>query len=272
MKRGTRAVFRFALLFSTALQACVDFFLLRTRGPLSCVDRVRWLHRWCALALRRLEIDVTFGGAFPSHGLLVANHLSYLDILAFSALAPCAFVAKREVRSWPLFGWMARMAGTVFVDRNRARDAHHANVEVQGTLSDSAVVVLFPEGTSSNGATVLPFRPALFQAAVSAKQQITSAHIQYQIEQGSAADDVCYWGSMTFLPHLLQLLSKGAIRVRVSFAAGQTFTDRKKAAATTREIIVALGQTSQEPSYDAVQRGRSLTTAFRPATAIHHGC
>jgi 1-acyl-sn-glycerol-3-phosphate acyltransferase len=271
MKRGMRVAVRVTMLLLTALQACAHYFLLRTYGPLSGVGRVRWLHRWCALALRRLEIDVTLAGDFPLRGLLVANHLSYLDVLVFSAIAPCAFVAKREVRAWPLLGAMAHMSGTVFVDRTSPRDARHANHEVHETLSGGAVVVLFPEGTSSNGTTVLPFRPALFQAAVAAKVQVTPAHVQYQIEQGSVADDLCYWGSMTLLPHLLRLLSKGKIRARVNFGTGQEFADRKQAAAATRDIVVGLGQTSHAFNRDEVMKDRPSTAAFHPATAIHHG-
>ncbi|MBZ5572688.1 MAG: 1-acyl-sn-glycerol-3-phosphate acyltransferase [Acidobacteriia bacterium] len=232
---------RLLVLLSTALEGCAQFLLLRFRGSPSTAERARWLHGACASALRRLGIDIAAEGRFPSHGLLVANHLSYLDILVFSALSPCVFVSKKEVRSWPLFGLMAWMAGTVFVDRARSTDTHRANTEMSEALSDGAVVVLFPEGTSSNGSSVLPFRPALFEAAIRAGADISSACISYEVEDGSASNDVCYWGSSTFFPHLLRLLSKGKIRSRVRFsAASKRFSDRKLAAQTTQEMVASL--------------------------------
>src|SRR6266436_8923480 len=81
--------------------------------------RTEWLHRWCRFACRVLGICVTTHGAMPRSGLLVCNHLSYLDIIVLSSIRPCIFVAKRDVAGWPLFGWLAHAAGTIFVDRRR---------------------------------------------------------------------------------------------------------------------------------------------------------
>jgi lyso-ornithine lipid O-acyltransferase len=174
----------------------------------------------------------------------VANHLSYLDILVLSAMHPCVFVSKQEVRSWPLFGLMAKMSGTVFVDRARSSAAHTANAEMSQALAQGAVVVLFPEGTSSDGSKVLPFRPALFDAATKAGANVVSAHISYAVADGSAANDICYWGTMSFFPHLLRLLSRHQIRAQVRFA-GETrkFADRKLAARVTYETVASLAQT-----------------------------
>jgi len=236
--RGTRRLF---ILVFTAIQGCVQFVCLRARRQLPIAERAHWLHTSCARALQRLGIETGAEGNFPSHGLLVANHLSYLDILVFSALSPCVFVSKKEVRSWPLFGWMASMGGTVFIDRARSTDTHRANSEMTQALSQGAVVVLFPEGTSSDGTTVLPFRPALFEAAIKSDADVSSASISYHLEDGSVSNDICYWGSMKFLPHLLRLLSKRKIRARVRFSAEtMKFDDRKLAAQTTQEIVASL--------------------------------
>jgi 1-acyl-sn-glycerol-3-phosphate acyltransferase len=178
---------------------------------------------------------------------LVANHLSYLDILVFSALSPCVFVSKKEVRSWPLFGLMAWMAGTVFVDRNRSADTHRANHEMTEALADGAVVVLFPEGTSSDGTGVLPFRPALFEAAVKSEADVSSACISYEVKGGSVSNDVCYWGSMTFFPHLLRLLSKAKIQAKVRFSDEiRRFSDRKLAAQVTQSVVASLAGFREE--------------------------
>jgi 1-acyl-sn-glycerol-3-phosphate acyltransferase len=236
-----RSVGRLLVLLATALQGCGHFLLLHLRGKPSVMERARWLHRWCSRALQRLAIGTEAHGTFPSSGLLVANHLSYLDILVFSALSPCVFVAKKEVRSWPLFGAMACMAGTVFVDRSRAAGVQRASGQMSEALSAGVVVVLFPEGTSSDGSTVLPFRPALFEPAVLAGEQVSCVHIRYELEAGSVANDVCYWGAMTFFPHLLRLLATRALRAKLRFGMEATmFGDRKLAAQVTRDTVAAL--------------------------------
>jgi lyso-ornithine lipid O-acyltransferase len=238
-----RTAFRLVILISTALQGCAHFLVLRLRGKVSTLKRAQWLHRWCLRAIHRLGIELQPEGAFPSRGLLVANHLGYLDILVLSAMHPCVFVSKQEVRSWPLFGLMAKLSGTVFVDRARSSAAHGANAEMSNALSQGAVVVLFPEGTSSDGSRVLPFRPALFGAATKAGANVVSAHISYDVSDGAAANDVCYWGEMSFFPHLLRLLSRHQIRARVRFAAEtRKFADRKLAARVTRDMVASLAQ------------------------------
>jgi len=242
--QSLRTALRLAILISTALQGCAHFLILRLRGKVSTSERARWLHRWCAKAIHRLGIELEPDGKFPPRGLLVANHLGYLDVLVLSAMHSCVFVAKKEVRSWPLFGLMAKLSGTVFVDRARTSAAHTANTEMSNALAQGVVVMLFPEGTSSDGSKVLPFRPALFDAATKAGANVVSAHISYDVADGSAASDVCYWGEMSFVPHLLRLLSRRQIRARVRFAAEtRKFADRKLAARVTRDLVTSLAQT-----------------------------
>src|SRR5881296_2957065 len=121
---------------------------LRARGV--------WLHRWCAFACRVLGIRVTTCGSMPASGLLVCNHLSYLDVIVLSSIRPCVFVAKRDIAVWPLFGWLARAAGTIFVDRERRLPSSAVLDPVRDAITGGLLVVLFPEGTSSDGSTVLP--------------------------------------------------------------------------------------------------------------------
>jgi 1-acyl-sn-glycerol-3-phosphate acyltransferase len=174
---------------------------------------------------------------------LVSNHLSYLDILVYSSLSPCVFVSKKEVRRWPIFGPMARMAGTVFIDRSRSADARRVNTEMQNALELGAVVILFPEGTSSDGTSVLPFRPALFEGAIGAGESVTPAHLRYEVPDGTPETDVCYWGEMTFFSHLLRLLSRRGVWAAIRFAPmPRKFDDRKTAAQETREMVLELGQ------------------------------
>lgn len=241
--RWTRAVSRLLVLLGTSAQAGLALLVRRVHRPLTIAERAEWLHDWCRLGLHRLGIETISDGRFPLRGLLVSNHLSYLDILIFSALSPCVFVSKKEVRSWPVYGWMARLAGTIFVDRNRSADAHQANLSMARTLAEGSVVVLFPEGTSSDGTAVLPFRAALLEAAITSREPISSAHISYAVENGSVEKEICYWGRMSFFPHLLRLMSLRGIRAQVRFATGAPrYEDRKVAARATRKLVLALGK------------------------------
>jgi 1-acyl-sn-glycerol-3-phosphate acyltransferase len=242
IRQTFRSLIRLVILLETALEYCVRFVFLRARGPVSLPQRARWLHNSCRTGLRRLRIPVTVDGTFPARGLLISNHLSYLDILIYSSLSPCVFVSKKEVRSWPIFGRMASMAGTVFIDRSRSADARRVNFEMQNALACGAVVVLFPEGTSSDGSAVLPFRPALFEGAIGVGEPVTPAHLRYQVADGAPESDVCYWGSMTFFPHLLRLLSRRGVRALIRFApAPRKYDDRKTAAQETHESVLDLG-------------------------------
>jgi 1-acyl-sn-glycerol-3-phosphate acyltransferase len=207
------------------------------------MTRAQWLHKWCLTALHRLGVDPQHEGALPLRGLIVANHLSYLDILLLSAVCPCTFVAKKEVRLWPVFGWMATLSGTVYVDRQRPQDTRRINDQLHATMQAGVPVVLFPEGTSTNGSQVLPFRSPLFAAAVATGDAITPAYISSQVSEGSVEEDVCFWGDMSFLPHLLRLLSLPEVKARVRFSAESLrFDDRKQAAEVTREHVLALSK------------------------------
>jgi len=200
-----------------------------------------WLQSACRRGLRILNLDLQTAGSIPLRGLLVSNHLSYLDVLVLSACAPCVFVAKREVRHWPVFGWFARLSGTVFVSRERRTQVAQSSREIQQALDSGALVVLFPEGTSSGGGTVLPFKSSLLEPALRSNHPVTAACIHYELADGDVAEEVCYWKDMTLLPHLLNLLSKGALRASVSFGEIRSGApDRKELARQLHAQVLRL--------------------------------
>jgi len=174
--------------------------------------RAQWLHRWSRFACRVMGVKATTHGAMPQSGLLVCNHLTYLDVIVLSSVRPCIFISKRDVAAWPFFGWLARAAGTIFIDRERRLAATHAIDCIGQAIDCGSLVVLFPEGTSSDGSTVLPFKSSLLESAVRLRCPVTAAAIQYALDDGSVADEVCYWGDTTMIPHLLNLFSKREIR------------------------------------------------------------
>jgi 1-acyl-sn-glycerol-3-phosphate acyltransferase len=239
---GLRALTNGAKFKWAVLEALADY--RRSGGArMSLAERAEWLHRASANGLKRLGIKVSHEGPVPASGLVVSNHLSYLDILVFSSVMPCVFVSKAEVRNWPVFGMMATMAGTVYIDRKRKSDTMNANDGIRQALQQGLRVVVFPEGTSSDGTGVLPFYPSLFEPAVENRMPVTAAYLRYAMEEGDVGRDIAYWGEMTFFSHLLRLLGKKGIRAEIRFAEEpRKFEERKMAAVGMREEVRRLGR------------------------------
>jgi lyso-ornithine lipid O-acyltransferase len=193
--------------------------------------RAVWLQNLNRRALRIFKTEILTTGTIPASGLLISNHLSYLDILVISTLTPAVFVAKREVKSWPVMGLLAQMGGTVFIDRQRRTHVGKVNNEIETALDDGALVVIFPEGTSSDGKTILPFKSSLLELAVQQKHPLAVGCIKYALADGDAGEEVCYWGDAVFLTHMINLLSKRSVRASVRFATVQNrSSDRKELA------------------------------------------
>jgi 1-acyl-sn-glycerol-3-phosphate acyltransferase len=198
--------------------------------------------------MRRLGIRYSVSGDVPASGLVVSNHLSYLDIMIFGAVMRCVFVSRAEVKSWPVFGWLTSMAGTVYVDRSRRSDTRNANEGISRAIQHGLPVVVFPEGMSSGGAEVLPFFPSLFEPAIENAVPVTAAYLDYEVDGGTVAHDVAYWGTMTFFPHLLRLLSLREIRATIQFSdSPRMFADRKRAAQETRVEVLRLKERVANP-------------------------
>ena len=206
------------------------------------VARAAWLHRACRRHLRVFGVTVSFDGPVPTKGLLVSNHLSYLDILVISSITPAVFVSKSEVRSWPLFGWLASMAGTVFIRRARRADVGPVNREIEAAMAEGALVVVFPEGTSTDGREVLPFRSSLLEPVAGGTHPIAVGRMHYEADGGDARNDVCYWGDHSFFPHAMKVLGLRAVRAKVRFRKFErTTTDRKELAGQLHEAVLKLG-------------------------------
>lgn len=199
--------------------AALNYGIQRAFCPRDSLPSMRaaWLQDSSRRVLRVFRIETQFHGHIPSSGLLVCNHLSYLDILVLAALAPCVFIAKSEVKYWPVFGWFAKRAGTVFVHREQRTQAGQKVKEIEAALQTDSLVVLFPEGTSSDGHTVLPFKSSLLEPATRQAHPLSAGLIQYALDDGDVGEEVCYWKDMTLVPHLINLCSKRAVQASVRF-------------------------------------------------------
>lgn len=153
--------------------------------------------------------------------LLVTNHLSYVDIVALQAACGCVFLAKAEVSRWPVIGFLARTTGTLFVDRTRRRDLPRAVEAIESVVRRGRGVVFFPEGTSTEGREVLPFKPSLFEVAIRTGLPVYCASLGYCIPGGTppARLVVCWWGDMEFFPHLYALLQIPSFEARIAFCS-----------------------------------------------------
>lgn len=236
LRRLRRAV---ALVFALSL-VMFRYWGLRLCGPLTLEQRALWLQGACRTVLSSLGIHYRVHGEAPSYGLVVSNHLSYLDILIISAAMPCFFVAKVEIGGWPFFGWAARVGGTIFLDRGSRASAMSVAEIMSERLKLPVPVLLFPEGTSTDGGEVLPFHPRLIDPATSNGFQITAAAVRYTIEGGVEERELCWYGDVTFVPHLMKALGTPGFSAEVTFGEPRIYTDRRIAADATREEIVAM--------------------------------
>ena len=210
-------------------------------GDFSTSRRAAWLQYSSRQVLGIFKPTIQTSGAVPKRGLLVSNHLGYMDILVLSSITPAIFVSKQEVKNWPVFGWFARMGGTLFVDRElRARVIQTTN-EIESALDAGALVVLFPEGTSSDGKTVRPFKSSLLEPAARHTHSLFAALIQYEIEDGDASEEVCYWTDVLLARHMINLLGKKTFRASVRFTQlREGSTDRKELARQLHSEVLRL--------------------------------
>lgn len=215
-----------------------------------------WHRIACRLAGIRLKVR---GEPFRKRPLLlIANHVSWKDILVLGSLGDVTFVAKSEVRSWPVFGWLARLQRCVFIDRDNRRLAGGQASDMAERLKAGEIVVLFPEGTTSDGNRVLPFKTALFGAAATALPHVDDHAVFIQpvalaytgvhgMAMGRYHRSIASWpGRVELGAHMLGVLREGAFEVDVVFGEPVRFdgaSDRKKTARLIEaEIRATLGR------------------------------
>ena len=242
--------------FSAFLGAAFRGLWLHRKLPenASRKDCAEWLHETCVRGLQSIRVQVEIWGTPPAGGLIVSNHLSYLDILSYSAAVPCVFVSKAEVERWPIFGRYARWSGSVFVRRHDRGDAARANAKVGESLKNGVPVVLFPEGTTTDGHRILRFHSTMLQPAIDVAAPITPCAIAYELDDGDPATEVAWWGDMTLLPHVWHLMGKKQVHAKIIFGKPTTGSgDRKQLGQRLHEQVVELHRTLQREAGSAVE-------------------
>lgn len=236
--RFLRATLRLiGVLFATgSLCACflvVKPFIASKRRSLAWRN---WIFRtWAQTIIRLLNINVQTNDLAPNEPfLLVANHLSYIDIVVLAAQVNCAFIAKSEVAAWPAIGRLASWFDTIFINRSRKKDVIDTMQQMHRVIDAGLGVVLFAEGTSTSGQLVARFKSGTLDLAARRRVPVHYASISYATNpaENSADRSVCWWGDMTFPDHFFRLLQLSGFEATLTFGSEPVVdTDRHVLAA-----------------------------------------
>jgi 1-acyl-sn-glycerol-3-phosphate acyltransferase len=242
-----RSVVAVARLIGVVLLLVIGLSLVAVLFPLAHPSlRAGCMQAWSATLLRLLGINRSLFGIMPPESeeptLLVANHVSWLDIVALMSVGATAFVAKREVRAWPLIGWMAERTGTVFTTRSQRLDIARINRRVSAQLGSGVCVAVFPEGTTTDGTTLLEFHSGLFEAARDSAARIWPVAIRYAHCDGSLSHAADFVGEASLISSLWRVVNAPALCIHLAFAAPLSTrgSHRREAAGETRRRIAAL--------------------------------
>ncbi|MFV0681148.1 lysophospholipid acyltransferase family protein [Ottowia sp.] len=222
------------------------WWTVRTAFPrLTPAERQTRVQQWARTLLRLWRVDLQVHGQPPRQGpvLLVANHISWLDILVLHAAGFCRFVSKAEVHHWPLIGPLATAAGTLYIERASPRDALRVVHHMRDALQRGEVLAVFPEGTTSDGRSLLPFHANLIQAAISAQAPVQPVALQF-IDQASGQPSTApmYVDDQTLLGSVWRTLTTPGICAVLRYGAPQHAEGRERRAwaAELRQQVMAL--------------------------------
>jgi 1-acyl-sn-glycerol-3-phosphate acyltransferase len=200
---------------------------------LSKQQRDRRIQKWARGMLKRLGVELKIVGAPAQAGpmLLVANHISWVDIVALHAVCPCHFVSKADVEHWPLLGALATGAGTIFVKRESRRDAMRVVHRMAQALKDGDILAVFPEGTTSDGSSVLPFHSSLIQAAIAADAPVQAVALQIvNGRSGRPSQAASYMGDESLVGSIWRTLCERELCAVVMLGAPQLAAGRDRRA------------------------------------------
>ncbi len=245
---------------------------------LSRTGRRRTLKTWSRQLLDILDIGIRTEGQWSVRGeggyLVVANHVSWLDIFVLNAIYPSRFIAKAEVRNWPLIGWLCKRSNTIFIERAMRQDAVSINRHVSLLLKQGVCVGLFPEGTTTDGQQVGHFHSALIQPAIDAGAMLCPIALRYQDKNGKRSNATVFTGDMTLARSIWRILRSPRFDALLVFtpALATTGNNRRVLARAAQEAIsqglqhVAAMQQKpgQEATFAIPQTLLSAQSAYAP--------
>jgi 1-acyl-sn-glycerol-3-phosphate acyltransferase len=201
----------------------------------------RIIRFWCKRLLSIFEIKVEVTGldtylVSQKKYLMVANHISWMDIIVIQSIKPCIFVAKSDVASWPLFGWVAQMTGTIFIKRDKVSDIKKALKKMKRRLIKRSVCI-FPEGTSTSGRYLLPFKSNLFQSSIDTNKSILPLCLRYE-QNNTYSDKAAFVDEMSLVDSINKIKQEKDIYVIVEVLQPiRPRYNRKELASYTQEMI-----------------------------------
>jgi 1-acyl-sn-glycerol-3-phosphate acyltransferase len=214
-------------------------------------DKIGWSakirKRWGRAVCKVIGIKVIVKGTPPKPPFfLVSNHLSYIDVWVLFSQLKCTFIAKSDVRSWPIIGFVLASSGIMFVNRNQRSDVKRVNDEISDNLTENQGIVLFPEGTTSPGDDILPFKSSLLQYPAVNNLPVSSSHIRYESPDpdNTARDRLCWWDDTPFFKHLFYAF------VMKEFTATITFLD-ETIVDSNRKVLSEQAEAKIRASYKA---------------------
>ena len=237
-----------------AAHAAVGALTLRFVYPRTTSARhARIMRWWSRKLLRILAVEMRIEGPPPHWSgpvMVVANHVSWLDIFVISSVRATRFIAKRDIRDWPVVGWIVEKAGTLFLQREAKRDLARMGEQVHAALAAHDCVGLFPEGTTTEGDHLLKFHGSLFEPAIRNAARIVPVVLRYETPAGALCTNASFAGEITFMQSFARIVRERRIAVRVEFldpveAAGRE--RRELAAALHARIASRLAAWDTEP-------------------------
>jgi 1-acyl-sn-glycerol-3-phosphate acyltransferase len=206
-------------------------------------QRSHHVANWSKRFLELLGVTVRVQGQPQQTGplMVVINHVSWLDILVMLAAQPVCFVSKSEVRHWPIIGWLASNVGTLYIERANRRDALRVVHQIAENLKAGHLIGIFPEGTTSEGRSLLPFHGNLLQAAISSGSPVQAVALRYLEANGSLSMSPTYIGEDTLLSSVWRMLRADPVTASLNFLPSMPTNglERRALAAQLQEIIAA---------------------------------
>jgi len=205
-------LFIHGLIIAAGLFPTFDFFYSAREAKIKKnTIKTRWLQRFSAI----VNLHVSKDGELPERrAMLVSNHISWLDIIVIGQYLPAYFVAKSDISSWPVIGYLAKQGGTIFIRRGNKQHIKTTAEKMTWLLKQNGNIIAFPEGTTTKGDEVMHFHSSLFQPALLTRSAIQPVAIQYQ---GAAKEQAPFIGDDAFVPHLIKMLAMDKIEVQLSF-------------------------------------------------------
>ncbi|MBD3615713.1 MAG: 1-acyl-sn-glycerol-3-phosphate acyltransferase [Gracilimonas sp.] len=205
-------LFLYSLIMASLIGAIIGVNYEKIRGYL--------LRFWGRCICKIIGIKLEVKGKIPNPPfLLVSNHLSYIDVFVLFSQLRCLFVAKSDVKTWPLMGFIIRTCGILFIDRNRKRDITRVNKLISKNINENQGIILFPEGTTSPGMEVLPFRTPLLEYPATEDLSVSYVAISYESKKKEqpAYESICWWDDASFFSHFMNVLKMKGFKAKLHF-------------------------------------------------------